>query len=112
MSQTSEQLNSRLEANRAEVVPNADGVKSGSSQTDCESQASIEELMKHAGLEPSLENATAIYALTDVPNYLLQGLNFEGRPVYRFAKRTFDVAASAVGMCLLSWLILGTAIAV
>lgn len=112
MSQTSEQLNSRLEANRAEVVPNADGVKSGSSQTDCESQASIEELMKHAGLEPSLENATAIYELTDVPNYLLQGLNFEGRPVYRFAKRTFDVAASAVGMCLLSWLILGTAIAV
>ena len=68
--------------------------------------------MKHAGLEPSLENATAIYALTDVPNYLLQGLNFEGRPVYRFAKRAFDVAASAVGMCLLSWLILGTAIAV
>lgn len=112
MSQITEQLNSRPKANRAEVVPNADGVKSGSSQTDCESQASIEELMKHAGLEPSLENATAIYALTDVPNYLLQGLNFEGRPVYRFAKRAFDVAASAVGMCLLSWLILGTAIAV
>lgn len=68
--------------------------------------------MERAGLEPTLENASAIYALTDTPEYLLEGLNFEGRPIYRFAKRTFDVAASAVGMCLLSWLILGTAIAV
>lgn len=68
--------------------------------------------MKNADLEPTLDNATAIYALTDVPDYLLKALNFEGRPAYRFAKRTFDIAASAVGMCLLSWLILGTAIAV
>lgn len=72
MQQTFEQLNSRLEANRAKVAPNVDAAKSDSSQTDCESRASIEELMKHAGLEPSLENATAIYALTDVPDYLLQ----------------------------------------
>lgn len=112
MQQTFEQLNSRLEANRVEIVSNADGIKSDSSQTDCESRAPIEELMRHAGLEPSLENASTIYALTDAPDYLLQGLNFEGRPVYRFVKRTFDVVASAVGMCLLSWLILGTAIAV
>lgn len=68
--------------------------------------------MERAGLEPFLENAPAIYELTDVPDYLLQGLNFEGRPIYRFAKRAFDIAASAAGMCLLSWLILGTAIAV
>lgn len=112
MSQTSEQLNSRPKVNRAKVVSNVDAVKSGSSQTDCESRASIEELMKNADLEPTLDNATAIYALTDVPDYLLKALNFEGRPAYRFAKRTFDIAASAVGMCLLSWLILGTAIAV
>lgn len=81
----------------------------GKSQTP---QASIEELMERAGLEPTLENASKIYALTDTPEYLLEGLNFEGRSVYRFVKRTFDVAASAVGMCLLSWLILGTAVAV
>ena len=68
--------------------------------------------MERAGLELTLENASAIYALTDTPGYLLEGLKIEGRHVYRFAKRTFDVAASAVGMCLLSWLILGTAIAV
>ena len=91
---------------------NNDAVKNGNSQTDRKPQASIEELMKRAGLEPSLENAQAIYALTDVSDYLLEGLNFEGRSAYRFAKRTFDIVASAVGMCLLSWLILGTAIAV
>ena len=112
MSQAFEQLNSKPEAGKAETVPNDDAVTSSDSQADRELQASIEELMKRAGLEPSLENAQAIYALTDVPDYLLQGLDLEGRPAYRFSKRAFDIAASAAGICLLSWLILGTAIAV
>lgn len=112
MSQITEQLNSKLEASKAETLLNDDTVASGGSQAGCEPQGSIEELIKHAGLEPSLENAQTIYALTDVPDCLLQGLDFEGRSAYRFIKRTFDITASAVGMCLLSWLILGTAIAV
>ena len=112
LSQTSEKLNSEAAVNKTEVMINNDAVKNGNSQTDRKPQASIEEIMKRAGLEPSLENAQAIYALTDVSDYLLEGLNFEGRSAYRFAKRTFDIVASAVGMCLLSWLILGTAIAV
>lgn len=86
--------------------------KNGANQLDGEKHAPVEELIKRAGLEPTLENAQAIYALTNTPEYLLSGLNFEGHHVYRFAKRTFDVVASAVGMCLLSWLILGTAVAV
>ena len=86
--------------------------KDGANQLDGEKHAPVEELIKRAGLEPTLENAQAIYALTNTPEYLLSGLNFEGYHVYRFAKRTFDVVASAVGMCLLSWLILGTAVAV
>lgn len=83
-----------------------------SSNSKASSKAPIEELMQQAGLAPKLENALAIYELTNVPDYLLTNLNFEGRLVYRFAKRTFDIAASALGMCLLSWLILGTAVAV
>lgn len=86
--------------------------KDGTNQLDGEKHAPVEELIKRAGLEPTLENAQAIYTLTNTPEYLLSGLNFEGHHVYRFAKRTFDVVASAVGMCLLSWLILGTAVAV
>lgn len=93
----------------------AGGSKNGCDQANGESHASrvsIEELMAQANLEPTLENAQAIYALTVIPEHLLRGLNFEGHHVYRFAKRTFDVVASAAGMCLLSWLILGTAVAV
>lgn len=110
MSQTTEQLNSETETVYCPSDVLGSSVRVGSKRQA--PQASIEKLMERAGLEPTLENASAIYALTDTPEYLLEGLNFEGRPIYRFAKRTFDVAASAVGMCLLSWLILGTAIAV
>lgn len=109
MSQTSKQLNIETEV---EAARDADDSKVQTSSKSQAPQTLIEELMERAGLEPFLENAPAIYELTDVPDYLLQGLNFEGRPVYRFAKRAFDIAASAAGMCLLSWLILGTAIAV
>lgn len=109
MLQTSEQLNIETEV---EAARDADDSKVQTSSKSQAPQTLIEELMERAGLEPFLENAPAIYELTDVPDYLLQGLNFEGRPVYRFAKRAFDIAASAAGMCLLSWLILGTAIAV
>lgn len=109
MSQTSKQLNIETEV---EAARDADDSKVQTSSKSQAPQTSIEELMERAGLEPFLENAPAIYELTDVPDYLLQGLNFEGRPIYRFAKRAFDIAASAAGMCLLSWLILGTAIAV
>lgn len=86
--------------------------KDGANQLDGEKYAPVEELIKRAGLEPTLENAQAIYALTNTPEYLLSGLNFEGHHLYRFSKRVFDVAASVLGMCLLSWLILGTAVAV
>lgn len=86
--------------------------KDGANQLDGEKHAPVEELIKRAGLEPTLENAQAIYALTNTPEYLLSGLNFEGHYLYRFSKRVFDVTASVLGMCLLSWLILGTAVAV
>lgn len=86
--------------------------KDGANQLDGEKHAPVEELIKGAGLEPTLENAQAIYALTNTPEYLLSGLNFEGHYLYRFSKRVFDVTASVLGMCLLSWLILGTAVAV
>lgn len=86
--------------------------KDGANQLDGEKHAPVEELIKRTGLEPTLENAQAIYALTNTPEYLLSGLNFEGHHLYRFSKRVFDVAASVLGMCLLSWLILGTAVAV
>ncbi len=86
--------------------------KDSANQLDGEKHAPLEELIKRAGLEPTLENAQAIYALTNTPEYLLSGLNFEGHYLYRFSKRVFDVTASVLGMCLLSWLILGTAVAV
>lgn len=110
MSQTSEQLNSETEA--ANCTSDAEGSSAQIGSKSQTFQGSIDELMERAGLEPTLENASKIYALTGTPEYLMEGLDFEGRPVYRFMKRAFDVAASAVGMCLLSWLILGTAIAV
>lgn len=86
--------------------------KDGANQLDGEKHAPVEELINRAGLEPTLENAQAIYALTNTPEYLLSGLNFEGHYLYRFSKRVFDAAASVLGMCLLSWLILATAVAV
>lgn len=106
MSKNTEQKNNETRINLDTVH------KDSANQLDGEKHAPVEELIKRAGLEPTLENAQAIYALTNTPEYLLSGLNFEGHHVYRFAKRTFDVVASAVGMCLLSWLILGTAVAV
>lgn len=75
-------------------------------------QSEIEARIEAAGLEPTLDNAEAIYALTSTPEDLQAKLNVEGRHPYRFVKRTFDVAASACGLVLLSWLIVGTAIAV
>lgn len=75
-------------------------------------QSEIEARIEAAGLEPTLDNAEAIYALTSTPEDLQAKLNVEGRHPYRFVKRGFDVAASACGLVLLSWLIVGTAIAV
>lgn len=75
-------------------------------------QSEIEARIEAAGLEPTLDNAEAIYALTSTPKDLRAKLNVEGRRPYRFVKRAFDVAASACGIVLLSWLIVGTAIAV
>lgn len=75
-------------------------------------QEEIQALIASAGLEPTLENASAIYALTETPDDVRESLNLEGRHPYRFAKRAFDMAASACGMILLSWLIVGTAVAV
>lgn len=75
-------------------------------------QEEIQALIASAGLEPTLENASAIYALTETPDDVRESLNLGGRHPYRFAKRAFDMAASACGMILLSWLIVGTAVAV
>ncbi len=75
-------------------------------------QEEIQALIASAGLEPTLENADAIYALTATPEELRESLNLDGRHPYRFAKRAFDMTASACGMILLSWLIVGTAVAV
>lgn len=75
-------------------------------------QAEIQTLIESVGLEPTLENAAAIYALTATPDDVRDNLNLEGRHPYRFAKRVFDMTASACGMILLSWLIVGTAVAV
>ena len=106
MSKNTEQKNNETRINLDTVH------KDGANQLDSEKHAPVEELIKRAGLEPTLENAQAIYALTNTPEYLLSGLNFEGHHLYRFSKRVFDVAASVLGMCLLSWLIVGTAVAV
>lgn len=72
----------------------------------------IEQLIQQAKLEPTPENAEKIFALTSVNPALEEALNFNGKPVYRFLKRSFDIAASAAGMIILSWLIVGTAVAV
>lgn len=106
MSKKTEQINNEAGIN-SDIVS-----KNGVNQLGSEKHVPVEELIKRAGLEPTLENAQAIYALTSTPECLLSGLDFEGHHLYRFSKRAFDIAASALGMCLLSWLILGTAIAV
>ncbi len=86
---------------------------SGSSYSESEAAGqNIEQLIKQAKLEPTPENAEKIFALTSVNPALEEALNFNRRSVYRFLKRTFDIAASAAGMIVLSWLIVGTAIAV
>ena len=71
--------------------------------------ASIEDAIS-AGL--TLEDAPAVYAMTDVPESLCKELRLDGRLGYRTVKRAFDIVSSACGMILLSPVILGTAIAV
>lgn len=95
-----EELNTSLQ--KREAIAEAQG----------NAQEEIQALIASAGLEPTLENADAIYALTATPEDLRESLNLESRHPYRFAKRAFDMAASACGMILLSWLIVGTAVAV
>lgn len=68
--------------------------------------------MAAANLDPTLDNAEAIYALTSTPEDLRADLRIGARRPYRFTKRAFDIVASAIGLILLSWLIAGTAIAV
>lgn len=90
-------------------------VKEGSNFNYSESGVAgqnIEQLIKQADLEPTPENAEKIFALTSVNPALEEALNFNGKPVYRFLKRSFDIAVSVVGMIVLSWLIVGTAVAV
>lgn len=76
------------------------------------SSRDIDQLINQSGLELTLENAEKIFALTSVDPSLEKALSFNSKHTYRFIKRTFDIAASAAGMILLSWLIAGTAIAV
>lgn len=59
-----------------------------------------------------LAGAPSVYALTSTPAQTREELRLDGRWGYRFAKRAFDVAASGCGLILLSWLILGVAVAV
>lgn len=101
MSNDAEQLNNFLEE--------SNNFDFGSTNT---SGQNIDQIIKQAGLKPTLENAEKIFALTSVDPSLEKALNFNGKHSYRFVKRTFDIAASAAGMILLSWLIVGTAIAV
>lgn len=101
MSENTEELNKATE----------EGSGSNYSEPEVAGQ-NIEQLIKQAKLEPMLENAEKIFALTSVNPALEEALSFNGKPVYRFLKRTFDIAASAAGMIVLSWLIVGTAIAV
>lgn len=63
-----------------------------------------------AGL--SVDDAPSVYALTCIPEGLRQSLDLDGKPAYRFVKRSFDVVSSACGMIVLSPVILGTALAV
>lgn len=101
MSENTEELNKAIEKG------------SGSSYSESEAVSqNIEQLIERAKLEPTPENAEKIFALTSVNPALEEALNFNGKPAYRFLKRSFDIAVSAAGMIVLSWLIVGTAIAV
>lgn len=60
----------------------------------------------------SLDDAPGVYALTSVPDEVRDSLQLSGRRAYRFAKRTFDVVASGLGMVVLSPFILASAVAV
>lgn len=101
MSENTEELNKAIEKG------------SGSSYSESEAVSqNTEQLIERAKLEPTPENAEKIFALTSVNPALEEALNFNGKPAYRFLKRSFDIAASAAGMIVLSWLIVGTAIAV
>lgn len=101
-----------MSANEREELNKGSQVDEACVEVQGNAQAEIQALIASAGLEPTLENADAIYALTATPDDLRESLNLEGRHPYRFAKRAFDMAASACGMILLSWLIVGTAVAV
>ena len=101
-----------MSANEREELNKGSQVDEACAEVQGNAQAEIQALIASAGLEPTLENADAIYALTATPDDLRESLNLEGRHPYRFAKRAFDMAASACGMILLSWLIVGTAVAV
>lgn len=71
--------------------------------------ATPEEAMK---LDVPVEDAPFIYQLTSTPAQIKQGLNLDGKQGYRFIKRAFDIAASGCGLIVLSWLVVGTAVAV
>ena len=101
MSENTEELNKATE----------EGSGSNYSEPEVAGQ-NIEQLIQQAKLEPTPENAEKIFALTSVNPALEEALNFNGKPVYKFLKRSFDIAASAAGMIILSWLIVGTAVAV
>ena len=60
----------------------------------------------------SLDDAPAVYALTSVPVGTRKKLDLDGKHAYRFVKRLFDVAASGLGMVVLSPFILASALAV
>ncbi len=57
-------------------------------------------------------DAPQIYALTSVPEDVARAANLNGKLVYRFIKRAFDVVSSGLGLIVLSPVIAGTAIAV
>lgn len=101
MSENTEELNKATE----------EGSGSNCNESEAAGQ-NIDQLIKQAKLEPTPENAEKIFALTSVNPALEEALNFNGKPIYRFLKRSFDIAASAAGMIVLSWLIVGTAVAV
>lgn len=101
MSENTEELNKAIE----------EGSGSNCNESEAAGQ-NIDQLIEQAKLEPTPENAEKIFALTSVNSALEEVLNFNGKPVYRFLKRTFDIAASFAGMVVLSWLIVGTAVAV
>lgn len=69
----------------------------------------IEQAM-NANLSPS--DAPAVYVLTSVPESVADALELDGKPVYRFVKRAFDIISSGLGLIVLSPVIAGTALAV